>query len=111
MLSDKHDFLTLNEWARDTAWLHSFMRLVANDGVFVFAALLVAGWWVARRRSDALALARVFATGAACVVALVVAQPISHHVREQRPFAALPNVLVIVHRSTDYGFPSDHATL
>jgi membrane-associated phospholipid phosphatase len=111
MLSNRADFLALNEWARDTAWLHSFMRLVANDGVFVFAALLLAGWWVARRRQDSLAIARVFATGAACLAALIIAQPISHHVRERRPFAALPDVLVLVHRSADYGFPSDHATL
>jgi undecaprenyl-diphosphatase len=48
-------------------------------------------------------------SGAAALIAVALAQPISHAAAEPRPFVRIPDALVLVHRATDFGFPSDHA--
>jgi undecaprenyl-diphosphatase len=45
------------------------------------------------------------------LVAVGLNQPIVHGVHEARPYTALPHVLVLVSRSADASFPSDHATM
>src|ERR1700704_44729 len=39
----------INEFARDTPWLHPVVIGFAEYAIGVFAALLLAGWWIARR--------------------------------------------------------------
>jgi undecaprenyl-diphosphatase len=39
----------VNRFAQATTWLHGPMVDYATYGVTLFAALLVAGWWTARR--------------------------------------------------------------
>lgn len=106
-------YLDLNHFARDTGWAHGFMSIYADWlGAVILAALLVAAWWRARsdpRPTPAVAIALWATAGAVC--ALVIAQPVSHLVAEARPYASLHHVEVLVPRSNDYGFPSDHATL
>jgi hypothetical protein len=46
-------FPLINEFARDTPWLHPVMIGYAEYAAVVFAALLLAGWWIARRRAGA----------------------------------------------------------
>jgi membrane-associated phospholipid phosphatase len=109
--SDRHDFLVVNSWARHTAWLHGVAKLYANDGVALFALLLLAGWWVARRRPDHRAMAIALWAGIGTVATVAVNQPIANAVGRQRPYLALHHTLLLVHRSTDYTFPSDHACM
>ena len=45
------------------------------------------------------------------LLALAVNQVLVASVAEPRPFTALPRVLVLVTRSHDYSFPSDHAVM
>ena len=75
----------------------------------LFAVLLVAGWWVARRRGSGMAAAVRAPTGA--LLALAVNQPLVTAVHEPRPYTALPGVPVLADRSSDPSFPPDHATM
>lgn len=111
MTGDRHDFLVVNEWARDTGWLHGTVVAYAEKGVVLFAVLLVVGYLVARASGRLLLVARALLAGAGVLVAVALNQPIVHAANERRPYAALPHVLLLVHRSTDGSFPSDHATM
>ncbi len=108
---DKGWFLDINEWAKDTPWLHGAVRLYAAYGVVLFGVLLVTGYFVARRRRTATAYAAALWAAGGTLLAVALNQPIASNVGEPRPFAAFPHVLVLVHRSTDPSFASDHATM
>jgi membrane-associated phospholipid phosphatase len=104
MLSD------VNGFARHTGWLHGVVSGYADYGVVLFTALLLAGLWLSRTRSDR-ALA---AAGWACVATLLAValnQPLVHHFHEARPYTDHLHILVLAHRSTDYSFPSDHSVM
>jgi membrane-associated phospholipid phosphatase len=104
MLSD------VNGFARHTGWLHGVVSGYADYGVVLFAALLLAGLWLSRTRSDR-ALA---AAGWACVATLLAValnQPLVSGVAEARPYTTHPGLLVLSSRSTDFSFPSDHAAM
>ena len=103
-------FSTVNDFARHTAWLHGPARLFAQYGVVVFGVLLVLGLLL-NRRVGLEAVARSLLAGAGVLVAVAVNQPIVHAVAERRPFQQYPHALVLVHRSTDPSFPSDHAVM
>lgn len=96
---------------RHTGWLHGFFELYARYGVVLFALLLLAGWWVARGQADARLLARALWAPVGMMVAVGINQPLGHLVAEPRPYVALHHVLVLVPRSTDFSFPSDHAVM
>lgn len=89
----------------------SAMKLLANDlpGVLVLMVALtfLIPWRNLRqeRRSGA-----VLATASAAL-ALLIAQPITHLVDRARPFVAHPqHANLLISRSHDPSFPSDHAT-
>jgi undecaprenyl-diphosphatase len=104
-------FEQINAFARATPWLHGTARAYATYGVVLFAGLLLAGWWVARRAGDVTRVAAALAAGGATLAALAINQPIVHAFHEARPYSTLPNILVLATRSTDPSFPSDHATM
>ena len=108
---DRGDFLRVNELARHTGWLHGPVVAYARYGVVLFAVLLLAGYLSARARRDAQLVARSLLAGVGVLVAVAVNQPLVHAVDERRPYDQLPGVLVLVHRSLDGSFPSDHATM
>lgn len=111
MTGDGHDFLVVNDWARHTTWLHGAATAYAGQGIVLFGLLLVAGYVVARASGRLLLAARALLAGAGVLIAVALNQPIVHAVSERRPYAALPHVLLLVHRSADASFPSDHATM
>jgi membrane-associated phospholipid phosphatase len=104
-------FRDINHFAVHTPWLHTPMRLYAKDGIVLFALLLLTAWWIARRSGDLTRVARSLWAPVGVLVALAINQPIANLVAEPRPYAALSHVLVLVSRSTDYSFPSDHAVM
>jgi membrane-associated phospholipid phosphatase len=110
-LGDAGDFLLINRFARRTGWLHWLMTGYASYGLVLFLVLLVAGWWLARRSNDLHRLASLAWAGLGTLVAVAINQPIVNAVHERRPYTSIPHVLVLVDRSADYGFPSDHATM
>lgn len=100
----------INHFAIHTAWLHGFMKLYANDGVGIFALLVLAGWWLARYQPNApRAVAASVWAAIGTVVAVGLNQPLVAAVHRARPYTVLPHVEVLVGRSHDYSFPSDHA--
>ena len=110
MSGDSHDFRVVNDFARDTAWLHGFMEFVAKDGIFLLGLALLAGWWLGRRADSPRRVAFAVWSALAALIAVALVQPISSAADEQRPFVALPHVLQLISHANDAGFPSDHAT-
>ncbi|MCU1691030.1 MAG: Undecaprenyl-diphosphatase [Frankiales bacterium] len=110
-LGDRGDFRIVNDFARHTGWLHPPVVAWARFGVALFAVLLVLAAFQARAGRDPLQVARALLAGAGTLLAVAVNQPLVHAVGERRPFDQLPDVLVLVHRSSDASFPSDHATM
>jgi undecaprenyl-diphosphatase len=104
-------FRQVNDLARATGWLHTPMRLWAEYGVVLFAALLLAGWWRARRTADPVRIATALWAPLGMMLAIGVNQPIGNAIAERRPYDVLRGVLVLVPRSTDFSFPSDHAVM
>jgi undecaprenyl-diphosphatase len=107
---DRHAFLEVNKFARDTSWLHSTMEWFARDGVVLLALALVAAWWLGRAARSPRRVATAVWGAIGTLIALGLAQPISSAVDEQRPFVAIPRALLLIHHGSDPGFPSDHAT-
>jgi undecaprenyl-diphosphatase len=108
---DASDFLSVNEFARDTPWLHGAAVAYAQYGVVLFALLLLTGWLLARRQDRPRVMARALLAPVGMLIALAANQPIVHSVNEARPYTALRDTLLLVHRSADGSFPSDHATM
>ena len=103
-------FLRINEFARTSAALHAPAVAYAKYGLVVFAALLLLGVWRRRGASDRQLAASVWA-GLGTLLAVAVNQPVAALVAEARPYAAHPSALVLVDRTTDWSFPSDHSVL
>lgn len=104
-------FSTVNDVARHTPWLHAPARLFAEYGVVVFAGLLLVSWLLARRDGDLGRVAAALWAPVGVLVAVGVNQFLVSAVAEERPYTALPGSLVLVSRSSDYSFPSDHAVM
>jgi hypothetical protein len=83
----------------------------ADYGIVVFAALLLAGWWTARRQSDLTVLAAAVWAPLGALAAVAINQPIVALLAEPRPYAVLQDIVVLAHRGSDPSFPSDYAVL
>lgn len=110
MWSNRHDFRVVNDFARQTGWLHGFFTFFATYGIALFVLVLLAGWWMSRRSGSGAMLAGLLWAPCAALIAVAINQPIVSSVHERRPFVAMPHVLTLVHHAADPGFPSDHAT-
>jgi membrane-associated phospholipid phosphatase len=111
-LGDAGDFLLINRFARRTGWLHGFMTGYASSyGIVILVVLLATGWWLARKAPDLRAMAALAWAGLGTLAAVGVNQPIVNAVAEKRPYVSIPHTLLLVGRSADYSFPSDHAVM
>lgn len=104
-------FRAVNHLARATPWLHGPARLFAEYGVGLFAVLLLLSWWSARRDGDPRRVAAALWAPVGALLALGLNQPLVATFAEPRPFTVVPNALVLVTRSTDPSFPSDHSVM
>jgi membrane-associated phospholipid phosphatase len=109
--AQEHWFRAVNDFARSTPWLHAPARLYAEDGVVLFAGLLLVSWLLARRDGDLQRVTAALWAPVGALIALGVNQFLVAAVAEPRPYTAMPGVLVLVSRSTDPSFPSDHAVM
>lgn len=109
--AQQDSFLQVNAFARATGWLHQPLELWAAYGVVVFALLLLAGWWRARRGGDRHRMAAALWAPLGVLLAVAVNQPLGNLVAEPRPYAALHHVLLLVPSTSDFSFPSDHAVM
>jgi membrane-associated phospholipid phosphatase len=104
-------FLLVNRFALATGWLHGAAVVYASYGLVLFAALLLAGWWFARARSDATVMAAALWAPIGMLVALGINQLAVASVAEPRPYAVLDHPLLLVAPTLDPAFPSDHAVM
>jgi undecaprenyl-diphosphatase len=109
--ADQAWFRDVNDVARSTPWLHGPAHLYAEYGVVLFASLLLASWLLARRTGDLPRVTAALWAPVGVLLAVGVNQLVAGAVAEQRPYAAMPRVLVLVSRSSDPSFPSDHAVM
>lgn len=103
-------YLDLNRISRQTAWAHGFMHAYALwlGPVLLAAVFLITyavAWW---RRAPRVA-ALLILGGIGTVVALGVNQLVAHAARELRPYDTHRSALVLVAKTADYSFPSDHS--
>jgi undecaprenyl-diphosphatase len=103
-------FRWVNRLAARTGWAHPLFEAIAKYGIVVFAGLLVVGYLDGRRRGNRHAVAASVWAAIAALVALEVAQLIGRAVDRARPYDAMSGVHVLIARSADFSFPSDHAT-
>jgi undecaprenyl-diphosphatase len=83
----------------------------AEYAIVILAALLLAGWWIARRRADLTMLSAAVWTPLGALAAVAINQPIVAAIHGPRPYAVLPDILVLAQRGSDPSFPSDYAVL
>ncbi|GAB3669041.1 phosphatase PAP2 family protein [Nocardioides korecus] len=108
---DDRWFRLVNAITRDTPWLHAPATAFAKYGVVVFAGLLVASWLLAGRDGSLPRVAAALWAPIGALIALGVNQVVGAAVAEPRPYAVLAHVEVLVSRSADFSFPSDHAVM
>lgn len=103
-------YLDLNRISRHSAWAHGFMHTYALWlGPVVVAAVFLAAYAVAWWRRSPHATLLLALGGLGTLVALGLNQIVGHAARELRPYATHPHALVLVGKTTDYSFPSDHS--
>jgi membrane-associated phospholipid phosphatase len=107
---DAAAYRAVNRLSAHTAWMHWLFIAVAKYGIVLFALALVMAWWIARR-SGPEAVAAVVWAGAIALGALGLAQVIGGAVDRARPYTAMPTAHVLISRTTDFSFPSDHAAV
>lgn len=103
-------YRSLNRLADHTGWAQPIFTTYAKYGIVIFAMLLVAGWILERQSNDVAGLAGVVGTGIAAFVGVGVGQLIGNGVNRARPYTAMPSSHVLVAKTADFSFPSDHAT-
>jgi len=103
-------FTTINGLSGDS-FADSLFELLAKDLPVVLVLLVALGFLLpSRRRGEERRRGAVLATVSAGL-ALLIAQPISHAVERLRPYVAHPaHAHLLIARSHDASFPSDHAT-
>ncbi|MFC4947496.1 phosphatase PAP2 family protein [Pseudonocardia sp. GCM10023141] len=133
--ANRGGFDAVNAFATHAGWLHPVIVGYATYGVVGFAALLLAGWWLARRATrtpscsaasgsapsvpsaasagggPARRMAAALWAPVGMLIALGLNQIVVASVHELRPYTVLPAAQVLVARSADYAFPSDHAVM
>jgi len=93
------------------AWFDSIVSAYSSYGLALFAVLMLAGWWQARRQSAPQAI-RAMAVPVLTVAAFGVSTLLKQAVQETRPCRSLHVVtLEACPAPGDWSFPSNHATL
>jgi undecaprenyl-diphosphatase len=108
---DAQWYRDVNRFAAHTAWAHGFAKAFAVYGVGIFALLVIGAWWAARsvRVGSSRAVAAAIWTAGATPLAVLLNQPLVSAFHRARPFQRLHGVEVLISRSHDFTFPSDHA--
>ncbi len=104
-------FRWINRLADRTSWAHSVFKANATYGIVLFAVLLLVAYIEGRQHADLTAVAASVWAAIAALVALGVGQIIGGAVDRARPYDAMANVHLLVDKTTDFSFPSDHATV
>lgn len=106
---DSRVYRWFNRLADRTGWAHGVMRFYADNGIVGFGVLIVLVYLLAWRHDDHHGVAAAVWSGGAALIALLAGQLIGSPINRARPYEAMPNVHVLVDKTTDFSFPSDHA--
>jgi undecaprenyl-diphosphatase len=107
---DFHLFKALNGFAFHHDGIEDPLRFIAMQAQVFFVALLAVGFLVRGRWRSVSARHGAVAAGFSALLALGVAQVISHIWERPRPYAAHADAHLFAPASHDPSFPSDHAT-
>ncbi len=108
---DRTIFRWINDLSGHSTVIDDWWKFYAKAGIVLFAVLLLLAYFDARRNDDHEALAASIWAGGAALVALGIGQLIGRTVGRARPYDTLDHVHLLVARTTDFSFPSDHATV
>jgi membrane-associated phospholipid phosphatase len=105
-------YTDVTDFARHTHWLNGIVSAWTSYGLALFAVLLLAALWFARR-AGAAAITAVLCAGALTVVAAVINVVVKSAVAEQRPCRTIPSSFTVqpCPAATDYSFPSNHSVV
>ncbi|MEU8758445.1 phosphatase PAP2 family protein [Streptomyces sp. NPDC048659] len=107
-------YLDITDFAHSTPhWFQSVAEVWTELGLLLFGVLFAAGWWRARRGSDA-AMALALLAPLATAFGYVVSEGLKSLVNEERPCRAVagaPASLVACPPHGDWSFPSNHAAI
>lgn len=105
-------FRWINDLTTQISWANGSVTFYAQTaGISLLAVLLLVAYFDARHRDDRVALAGALWAGGAALVALGIGQVIGNAINRSRPYETLAGVHVLVNRTADFSFPSDHATV
>ncbi len=107
---DGSSFRWINRLADRTGWAHGFFEANASYGIVLFALLLLVAYLEGRQHGDLRAMSASIWAGAATLIAVGLGQLIGNAVHRARPYVTMPGVHLLVDRTSDFSFPSDHAT-
>ena len=105
-------YLVVNNFSRHTSWAHGFMHAYALWlGLTLMTLLFLVGYALAWWRRDGEAVALLFLGGVGTLVALGLNQVVAHAAEERRPYDTYRHALVLVAKTHDFAFPSDHSVV
>ena len=104
-------FRWINRLADRSGWAHGVFKANASFGIALFAVLLLVAYIDGRQHADLTAVAASVWAAFAALVTLGVGQIIGGAVDRPRPYETMANVHLLVDKTTDFSFPSDHATV
>ena len=82
------------------------------DGIAVFGILLLVGWWIGRISPvPIVGVGKAVWAGAGALLALAINQPIGSAIGRARPNTVIPGMHLLVDKTKDFSFTSDHATV
>lgn len=109
---DRSLYKAVNRLADRTSWAHGAVRFYAKDGIVVFGVLLLAAWWIGRASPTPItSVAKAVWSGVGALIALALNQPIGSAIGRARPYTAIAGMHLLVDKTADFSFPSDHATV
>lgn len=104
-------FRWINRLAGRTGWAHGFFTAYAKYGIVLFAAVLLVAYLDGRQQGDLRAVSGSVWAAVAALVALGIGQLIGGVIDRTRPYNAMTGVHLLVDKTSDFSFPSDHATV
>ncbi|MEY2521542.1 MAG: hypothetical protein QOJ66_107 [Ilumatobacteraceae bacterium] len=104
-------FRWINRLANRTGWAHGVLTAYAKYGIALFALLLLATYLDGRRHDDVRVVAGSVWAAIAALIALGIGQFIGGAIDRARPYEAMTGIHLLVDKTTDFSFPSDHATV
>src|SRR4051812_17438337 len=108
---DARLFRWFNRLQVQTGWAHGIAKGYAVYGIVILAVIMLAAWWDARSAADPVAaVAAVSWSAVAAVIGVGLVQVIGGAIDRARPTTVLHGTHLLLDKTADFSFPSDHTT-